>query len=85
MQENLKTQKAEKTRQLILDVALRLFEERGYDKTSMRLIAKEAGVSVGNAYYYFASKENLVQGFYGRLHDGHRELVIPALEGQKGL
>ena len=52
-----KTGKSEQTRALILETAMRLFQERGYDKTTMRAIAQEAGVSVGNAYYYFASKE----------------------------
>ena len=83
MSEAAKTQKGERTRQVILDVALRLFQERGYDKTSMRLIAKEAGVAVGNAYYYFASKEHLVQGFYSRLHRDHRTAVDEALAGDK--
>lgn len=46
--------KSEQTRALILETAMRLFQERGYDKTTMRAIAQEAGVSVGNAYYYFA-------------------------------
>ena len=49
--------KSEQTRALILETAMRLFQERGYDKTTMRAIAKEAGVSVGNAYYYFEGKE----------------------------
>jgi AcrR family transcriptional regulator len=52
-----KTVKSEQTRALILETAMRLFQERGYDKTTMRAIASEAGVSVGNAYYYFESKE----------------------------
>jgi hypothetical protein len=52
-----KQSKSEQTRSLILETALRLFQERGYDKTTMRAIATEAGVSVGNAYYYFESKE----------------------------
>ena len=66
-----KTGKSEQTRALILDTAMRLFQERGYDKTTMRAIAKEAGVSVGNAYYYFESKEFLIQGFYDRMTHEH--------------
>jgi AcrR family transcriptional regulator len=58
--------RGEQTRQVILDTALRLFQERGYAETTMRAIAKEAGVAVGNAYYYFDSKEHLIQGFYDR-------------------
>ncbi|MFF1907179.1 TetR family transcriptional regulator [Kitasatospora sp. NPDC058218] len=66
-----KTDKSEQTRALILETAMRLFQERGYDKTTMRAIAAEAGVSVGNAYYYFSSKEFLIQGFYDRMTYEH--------------
>ena len=80
-----KAQKSEQTRTLILGTALRLFEERGYDRTTMRAIAKEAGVSVGNAYYYFSSKEHLVQGFYDRIAAEHEAAVQPVLAGDKDL
>ena len=45
-----KTQKGEQTRALILDAALQIFHERGYEATTMRAIARKAGVSLGNAY-----------------------------------
>jgi AcrR family transcriptional regulator len=64
--------RGEQTRQLILETALRLFRERGYAETTMRAIAKEAGVAVGNAYYYFDSKEHLIQGFYDRNQAAHK-------------
>jgi len=71
--------KSEETRSLIVTTAMRLFTENGYDRTTMRAIATEAGVSVGNAYYYFSSKEQLIQGFYdeiARLHlDAARDLL----------
>lgn len=54
-----------------METALRLFREQGYDRTTMRAIAKEAGVSVGNAYYYYESKEHLIQGFYDRMQEVH--------------
>ncbi|MED7953098.1 TetR/AcrR family transcriptional regulator [Streptomyces sp. BE303] len=66
-----KTDKSEQTRALILETAMRLFQERGYEKTTMRAIATEAGVSVGNAYYYFSAKEFLIQGFYDRMTYDH--------------
>ncbi|GAA3081180.1 TetR family transcriptional regulator [Streptosporangium carneum] len=50
---------------------MRLFRERGYEATTIRAIAAEAGVSVGNAYYYFASKEALVQAYYDRAQAEH--------------
>ncbi|MDT0466793.1 TetR/AcrR family transcriptional regulator [Streptomyces gibsoniae] len=67
--------KSEQTRALIIETAMRLFQERGYDRTTMRAIAQEAGVSVGNAYYYFAGKEHLIQGFYDRIAAEHQEAV----------
>ncbi|WP_239137763.1 TetR/AcrR family transcriptional regulator [Sphaerisporangium rufum] len=74
-----KARGGEKTRDVIVETALRLFRERGYEATTMRAIAAEAGVSVGNAYYYFASKEQLVQAYYDRAQEAHeaacRELL----------
>src|SRR4029077_7213180 len=66
-----KRRKAEETRAQILETALDLFRERGYEETTMRAIAEAAGVAVGNAYYYFRSKEYLIQAFYERSHDEH--------------
>ncbi|WBO68899.1 TetR family transcriptional regulator [Streptomyces camelliae] len=77
--------KSEQTRALILETAMRLFQERGYDRTTMRAIAKEAGVSVGNAYYYFDGKEHLIQGFYDRIAAEHRAAVRAVLEQETDL
>jgi AcrR family transcriptional regulator len=71
--------RGEQTRQLILETALRLFRERGYAETTMRAIAGEAGVAVGNAYYYFDSKEHLIQGFYDRSQQELRAAAEPVL------
>ncbi|OIK04984.1 TetR family transcriptional regulator [Streptomyces monashensis] len=77
--------KSEQTRALILETAMRLFQERGYDKTTMRAIAQEAGVSVGNAYYYFAGKEHLIQGFYDRIAAEQQAAVREVLDRETGL
>ena len=69
------------TRQLILDTAVRLFEEKGYAGTTMRAIATEAGLSPSNAYYWFASKDQLVQEFYRRIQVAHRERSSDVLAG----
>ncbi|MBP2353639.1 AcrR family transcriptional regulator [Kribbella aluminosa] len=73
------TAKGEQTRELILTTALRLFRDQGYGKTTMRAIANEAGVSVGNAYYYYGSKDHLMQAYYDLLQDQHRAAVEPVL------
>ena len=46
-------------RSRILDVAKQQFELKGYSKTSMREIAVDVGVGVGNIYNYFKSKDEL--------------------------
>ncbi|RJO78038.1 TetR/AcrR family transcriptional regulator [Nocardia panacis] len=75
------TARGEETRRQIIDAALRLFEQNGYTKTTMRAIAGEAGVSVGNAYYYFTSKEHLVQGFYQQIQALHEQQVEQRTRG----
>lgn len=83
--DDIKASRSEQTRTLILETALRLFEEKGYDRTTMRAISKEAGVSVGNAYYYFSSKEHLVQGFYDRIAAEHQAAVAAVLTDERDL
>lgn len=74
--------RGDQTKQRIVEAALRLFEERGYERTTMRAVAAEAGVSLGSAYYYFDSKEHLVQGFYDRVQALHREETDRRLAGR---
>lgn len=71
--------KAEQTRQTIIDAAMRLFRTHGYDKATMRAIADEAGVSIGNAYYYFSSKEHLIQAYYDGIYVDHAERAAQIL------
>ncbi|MDQ0737017.1 TetR/AcrR family transcriptional regulator [Arthrobacter agilis] len=77
------TAKSEATRELLVSTALRLFRDVGYEKTTMRAIASAANVSTGSAYYYFASKDDLVHELYRSLQEEHRARVLPLLrEGQ---
>lgn len=80
-----KVSKGDQTKSLILETALEIFHERGYEETTMRAIAQKAGVSLGNAYYYFSSKEHLIQEFYQRLHENHLAVCVPALENETTL
>jgi TetR/AcrR family acrAB operon transcriptional repressor len=52
---------AAKTRQSLVDAALKLFGQRGYSGTTLRLIAEEAGCSRGPIYWHFANKEELFE------------------------
>lgn len=70
------TQKAESTRSHIVDVALDLFRRHGFEQTTMREIAAKAEVSLGSAYYYFESKQDLVMAFY----EHAMEAMAPRIE-----
>jgi AcrR family transcriptional regulator len=77
--------KAEETRGRILSAALKLFRERGFEQTTMREVAREAGVALGSAYYYFESKEAIVMAFYHEAQDAMYALIDETLPRQKGL
>jgi len=57
------------TRERILDIALELFTEQGYEKTSLRQIAERLGFSKAAIYYHFASKEDILIELHLRLHE----------------
>jgi len=57
------------TRERILDIALELFTERGYEKTSLRQIAERLGFSKAAIYYHFASKEDILFELHLRVHE----------------
>src|SRR5437763_13005304 len=63
------------TRERILDVALDLFIEQGYDKTTLRQIAEPLGFTQAAIYYHFAAKEDILIALHLRLH----ELARPVL------
>jgi len=56
------------TRERILDVALDLFIEQGYDKTSLREIADCLGFTKAALYYHFERKEDILLALHLRLH-----------------
>jgi AcrR family transcriptional regulator len=59
-----RTEKSKNTRTEIYKSAIRLFQHYGYEETTMRMIAREAKVSLGLAYYHFKSKDDIVFHFY---------------------
>ena len=65
------------TRERILDIALELFNAKGYDKTSLREIAERLGFSKAAVYYHFASKDDILLALHERLH----ALLADALTG----
>lgn len=77
--------KARETRRRILDAALGLFMKVGYEKATMRVIARKAGVQPSHAYYYFATKEHLIFEFYARAFEEQMPGVKRVLEGTRAL
>jgi AcrR family transcriptional regulator len=78
------TAKSEQTRRRILEVALALFAERGFEQTTMRDVARAAGVATGAAYYYFASKEEMILEFYRESAAAAELRAAELVEGKKG-
>lgn len=67
------TPKSERTRERILQAALALFAEQGFQKATMRDIAARAEVSLGLTYRYFARKEDLAVALYDEMSDALRD------------
>jgi len=79
------TRKGKRSSSNIVNAALDLIRERGYEATTMRAIAERAGVSLGNAYHYYPSKAHLIQAFYHRLHEEHLAAALPVLSSPSSL
>ncbi len=79
------TPRAEDTRRRIYQSALELFREKGFEQTTMRDIAQKAGVALGAAYYYFASKEAFVLAFYQDMQESNHDSLLQAMKGHKKL
>ncbi len=65
--------KKEETKRKIVETAMRLFKERGFDATTMELIAEEADIAKGTLYNYFPVKEAIVSEFFRRSFQGRYE------------
>lgn len=73
-----KGRKAEQTRERLLQLALREFNRKGFEKVGMRDLAKAADLSLGAFYYHFGSKDEIVQVYYAEtlevFEQGAREI-----------
>lgn len=82
---NVSMSKSDDTRQKISEIALASFRERGYEQTTLRLISSEAGISLGNAYYYFPTKNHIVQELYVQVQSEHADRARERMAGQTDL
>ncbi len=74
--------KGEDTRQTIIDTAHKLFTRQGYHGTSMRQLAKEAGIALGGVYNHFSGKEDIFRAVFMENHPFLE--MLPAIEGAQG-
>jgi len=81
----MKIKKSEETRNRILEAALTVFRERGFERATMREIASAAEVAVGAAYYYFESKDAIVMAFYERSQSEMSAQIEAGLDKSKTL
>ena len=77
-----RTPQGEQTRQVLYDVAVRLIASRGWQATTLRDIAAEAGVSVGLLYRYFPSKRAVVLALYDQLSAEYAERAADMPRGR---
>jgi AcrR family transcriptional regulator len=66
----------------IIEAAMRLFIERGYDATSINHIIGRAGISKGAFYHHFQSKEDLIEALAARYAEESAAAVRPILEDE---
>jgi AcrR family transcriptional regulator len=76
---------ARKTSSLILERALEMFREQGFEAVTIRAIARSANVATGAAYYYFPSKEAIVAAYYDRVQETHEARVRASILGTADL
>lgn len=60
---SIREQNKIKTRQCILESAVKLFSQKGFEQTSIEELAREAGIGKGTIYSYFETKRDIVKAF----------------------
>lgn len=68
----------------ILEAAMELFQEKGYEKTSVSQIVGRAGMAQGTFYLYFKSKNALVSAIASKIFEEQLEVIIGSYNPQDG-
>lgn len=69
-------------REQLLDISARLFAERGYERTTVEDVIRQAGLSKGAFYYYYPSKEALLEALATRIASRALAGLQPVLEAE---
>ncbi len=77
----IQAQLAAARRTQILDAATRVFASKGFNRATIRDVARDAGIADGTIYNYFANKTDLLFGLLDRLNDTERRPTSLALAG----
>lgn len=72
----------EDKKKAVMDAALKLFTERGFQGTSTAQISKEAGVATGTLFHYFPTKEDLINNLYFEVKGDLSRAMVKDLELQ---
>lgn len=73
---------AQDTRERLLDAAMRLFWEKGYNSTSIADVLHAARANAGSLYHFFPTKQDLLVAVLARYRDGIDPMLLqPAWEG----
>ena len=78
----LRERKKRRTRQTIVDVAVRLFTDQGYEETTLVQVAETAEIAPSTFFNYFPSKVDIVFGFFDAVIESARERVLGRPDGE---
>ena len=74
--------KGERRKQELLQIAYRMFISRGYENTSVDEIIAEADIAKGTYYYYFETKEQMLEEVIGMMIDQEMEAAGRILQAE---
>lgn len=83
MSRTVNKEKTEEQRGHILNIAIKLFNKKGYEKTSLEEIISASGISKGTFYHYFSSKEALLDYFSDRMNNQLLPEIRKVLDDKK--